>query len=292
VQTTNYYPSGLPWYDGTATADIQPYKYNGKEFVEDYGLDVTDLGNRGLYHAINRFTTIDRFAERFPWQSPYVVANNNFVNIIDLQGDSAWQITNQWTNEHISQYQQSVNNQINQYIADGREFTCEDLALSVLIDFASANGLPVTIQNGTGTYDARLDNYTDTETFKTDILNTTGAKDLQNSNNTLSINIKNSQAGDIILNKFEDGNAHHVQVITSANTYNFPNVQSVNIAQGNMKFPVSSKVNSWFYAGVQVQLGFYSIWKDTYTNISKNRTINNYSTAQNIETRRWNFKKF
>ncbi|NLI71924.1 MAG: hypothetical protein GX361_04245 [Bacteroidales bacterium] len=42
---------------------------------------------RGLYHAISRFTTIDRFAEKYPWQSPYVHAGNNSVNYVDVNGD-------------------------------------------------------------------------------------------------------------------------------------------------------------------------------------------------------------
>ena len=53
-------------------------------------MDETDLGNRGLYHATNRFTSIDRFCEKYPWQSPYVFAANNPVNYVDVNGDSIW----------------------------------------------------------------------------------------------------------------------------------------------------------------------------------------------------------
>jgi len=89
VQRTQYYPSGLPWKTNTDdNPDAQPYKYNGKEFIEMHGWDVTDLGWRGVFHAINRFTSIDRFAEKFPWQSPYVHANNNPVRYMDVGGDS------------------------------------------------------------------------------------------------------------------------------------------------------------------------------------------------------------
>jgi hypothetical protein len=77
AQRTQYYPSGLPWASNSDDdPGLQNKKYNGKEFVEMHGLDVTDLGNRGVYHAINRFTTIDRFAEKYPSQSPYVHAGN------------------------------------------------------------------------------------------------------------------------------------------------------------------------------------------------------------------------
>ena len=51
-------------------------------------------------------------------------------------GDSAWTINNTWDNAYITQYQASVQSIIKQYEKDGKKFTCEDLALSVLIDFA------------------------------------------------------------------------------------------------------------------------------------------------------------
>jgi RHS repeat-associated protein len=88
VQKTQYYPSGLPWKSNSGdNPGSQPYKYGGKEFVEMHGYDVTDLGNRGVHHATNRFTTMDRFCEKFPWQSPYVHAGNNPVNYVDVNGD-------------------------------------------------------------------------------------------------------------------------------------------------------------------------------------------------------------
>ena len=93
-QEINYYPFGMPFYAmgilGGYSTGTQPYKFNGCELDEMHGLNVTDLGNRGLYHAINQFTTMDRFAEKFPWQSPYVHAANNPVNYIDINGDSVW----------------------------------------------------------------------------------------------------------------------------------------------------------------------------------------------------------
>jgi len=37
----------------------------------------------------SKFSTIDRFAEKFPWQSPYCFAANNPIRNIDVNGDSA-----------------------------------------------------------------------------------------------------------------------------------------------------------------------------------------------------------
>jgi RHS repeat-associated protein len=89
IQQTQYYPSGLPWSEGIGAA-MQSRKYNGKEFVEMHGFDTYDYGARGYYPAMGRFLTVDRFAEKYPWQSPYCYAANNPVNYIDVNGDSIW----------------------------------------------------------------------------------------------------------------------------------------------------------------------------------------------------------
>ena len=85
IQQTSYYPSGLPWSDGTGVS-IQPYKYNGKEFVEMHGLDTYDYGARGYYPASGRFMTVDPLAEKKPWMSPYAYCSGDPVNRIDPDG--------------------------------------------------------------------------------------------------------------------------------------------------------------------------------------------------------------
>ena len=90
AQRVDYYPgSGLPM-QGRLSPAFQPYKHQGKEFDTNHGLNQTDHRNRYLDHATNRYTTPDRFAEKFPWQSPYVHAGNNAATYIDVNGDSVW----------------------------------------------------------------------------------------------------------------------------------------------------------------------------------------------------------
>ena len=90
IQRTQYYPSGLPWE--TTPADnlsTQPYKYNGKEFVEMNGYDTYDYGVRGYYAASGRFMTVDPHAEKYYSISPYAYCSGNPVNAIDKDGMDA-----------------------------------------------------------------------------------------------------------------------------------------------------------------------------------------------------------
>jgi len=86
-QWTQYYPSGLPWVTtSNDNLSTQPYKYNGKEFVEMHGYDTYDYGARGYYAASSRFTSVDPHAENNYSISPYAYCENNPVNAIDLDG--------------------------------------------------------------------------------------------------------------------------------------------------------------------------------------------------------------
>ncbi len=89
VQRTWYYASGTPM-SISITQSTQPYKYNGKEYVESHGYDTYDYGFRGYYATIGRFTSIDPLTEQTPWQSPYIYANNNWINLIDWKGLSGF----------------------------------------------------------------------------------------------------------------------------------------------------------------------------------------------------------
>ena len=93
-QNTAYYASGVPTqtepsaFAQNGSRGVQPYLYNGKEFVETPSneYNVYDYGFRGYYATIGRFTSMDPLCEQTPWQSPYAYAGNNFVNCIDYMG--------------------------------------------------------------------------------------------------------------------------------------------------------------------------------------------------------------
>lgn len=242
--------------------------------------------------------TQDTYSEKYYTYSPYQYALDNPISYIDIKGDSAWAITNQWNYDYISKYQESIQSTIAQYKKDGKEFTCEDLALSVMMDFAEQNGLPVTIVNESGTYDARSDDYTDAATFKNDVLTTTAAPDLQNSKNTSTISSNDAKSGDIILSRTEEGRAHHTQVISSPEN----SIGVMGLKQGNSgalnAIPGASRIfgagnpASAFYTGKPIESAIFVPAASFYKNYTTGKIIPNYSTQKNIELRRWNFNGF
>ena len=87
VERTQYYPSGLPWAERLSDSfTAQPWKYNGKEFVEMHGLDEYDSKARWYYPAICRTTTMDPLAEKYYSTSPYAWCGNNPVRFVDPDG--------------------------------------------------------------------------------------------------------------------------------------------------------------------------------------------------------------
>jgi RHS repeat-associated protein len=87
VQKTQYYSSGLPWATNIGdNAGLQPYKYNGKEFIEMHGLDEYYSNFRNYYATIGRTTTQDAHAESYYAFSPYAWVGNRFTSAIDPDG--------------------------------------------------------------------------------------------------------------------------------------------------------------------------------------------------------------
>ena len=85
IQRMQYYPSGLPWGEAMYPSE-QPWKYNGKEFVEMHGVDEYDSKARWYYPAICRTTTMDPLAEKYYSTSPYAWCGNNPIRNIDTDG--------------------------------------------------------------------------------------------------------------------------------------------------------------------------------------------------------------
>ncbi|MCD7936234.1 MAG: DUF6443 domain-containing protein, partial [Tannerellaceae bacterium] len=87
VQNTRYYPFGTPFGEGKGSA-VQPYKYNGKEFDTDRGLNLYDYHARQYDPITARFLTMDPLAEKYYSISPYAYCLNNPTRYIDLNGKS------------------------------------------------------------------------------------------------------------------------------------------------------------------------------------------------------------
>ena len=84
-QVNHYYPFGGLFGEGLQTSK-QPYKYNGKEFDRQFGLDLYDYGTRYYDPAIGRWGNPDPLLEKYYNISPYVYVANNPVRFIDPNG--------------------------------------------------------------------------------------------------------------------------------------------------------------------------------------------------------------
>ena len=93
-ETNHYYPFGGVF---AATNNVQPYKYNGKEFDNKNGLNWYDYGARHYDAALGRFVSVDPLSEQDYAVSPYTYCGNNPVLRIDKDGriwETVWDVGN------------------------------------------------------------------------------------------------------------------------------------------------------------------------------------------------------
>ena len=103
-ETNHYYPFGGVF---AATNNVQPYKYNGKEFDSKNGLNWYDYGTRHYDAALGRFTTVDPISEKYYGISPYAYCVNNPVVYIDPDGKKVYYATGV-SNEFKNDFRQAV----------------------------------------------------------------------------------------------------------------------------------------------------------------------------------------
>ncbi len=88
----NYSPFGLELGGSHKNLDYQNrYKYGGKELNNFTGL--TDFGRRNFDAPLGRFTSQDRFSEKYYSLNTMGYTAGNPINLVDINGDSLWVTT-------------------------------------------------------------------------------------------------------------------------------------------------------------------------------------------------------
>jgi RHS repeat-associated protein len=69
----------------------QVYRYTGKPFDDDNGIDIYYYGARYYDPELGRFLSCDPLASKYPGWSPYVYTLDNPIKFIDPNGEDAWE---------------------------------------------------------------------------------------------------------------------------------------------------------------------------------------------------------
>ena len=86
------YPFGAPMPGRNFNSTSYRYGFNGKENdneVSGNGNSV-DFGERMYDPRLGRMRSIDRYADKYPYMSPYSYAGNNPIAAVDIAGDSLY----------------------------------------------------------------------------------------------------------------------------------------------------------------------------------------------------------
>jgi RHS repeat-associated protein len=94
LQSQDYSPFGVTLkgrnLKKTGLADEFRFGFNGMETDDEMKGDGNsyDFGNRMYDTRLGRFLSIDKYASKFSFQSPYLISGNSPLKYIDLKGDS------------------------------------------------------------------------------------------------------------------------------------------------------------------------------------------------------------
>lgn len=238
-----------------------------------------------------------------------------------------WKTTKLWTPALVEDFQRQVlpiaqRLRIEQYWNQegqirSNKFTCEDLALRLLCEFASARGLPVKLTTGVRTY-RNMEIYNAEEHsaygahmygFAHMVMRTYGAPDMQRLGvNTQAVATPEALLpGDILAlahdtkGKATGGRAHHIQVVVAGG------LAKIEIFQGNSDSTIHRPI-TWLnrllgrngadpaqdaYAGMPLETGVYTKnGKASWDYVNHTTKNGSKDFLKMMELVRWNFMEF
>lgn len=167
----------------------------------------------------------------------YSYVGGNPITFFDPNGLEAWEVTKEWDEEHIQGYYDYAKDYIANY---DKKIDCADLALTVLINYASENGLPVDLKyydKGWKSYSSSSDEFTSKDGFLKFITLNLGA--LNVIDNSSPISLSSAKSGDLIMSKW-DASGGHTRVIYEISG------NHVTWYQGNIPIVVPQRRSSLF----------------------------------------------
>jgi hypothetical protein len=179
----------------------------------------------------------------------------------------AWKVTKLWTDKEIGEYRAYVAKEGPNKVKQGLRCTCEDLAIQIVTEFASKNGLPIFFVNGAHDFPNGItpEEYSNYGDFLNEVQKTSAASDvarivesIRGAADSEPTSLRVAKPGDLIL--LYDP-IHHVQVVTSASS------SEVKIVQGNTDrnlFRGGQDPRSGRYIGVKAAEKRYVLDKDKW----------------------------
>ncbi len=219
----------------------------------------------------------------------------------------AWVIKNQWNVDFIKKFENSLSTKIEELKKDGLKFTCDDLALFLIMEFSWENNLPFKWSTEAEEFDASNGNYSTPYDFILEVQSKSGAADFANDNNTSFTHLNSSDRPGVINVLTSKGKTrpNHIQVITSLAFSELPSMLnnfngkllSFNASQGNFnglgRLFGSDNPSSSRYLGVNIENGIYNFKNNTWTNHTIGTTTSSfYGQNYSNQYRRFNFIKW
>ncbi len=217
------------------------------------------------------------------------------------KGNGAWAVKNKWNQKFIDAFRAQLGSALAAINNSTATFTCDDLALQTIVDFASSNNLPFKWVTGSGTFDASDSKYNNASDFLLDVKTHSGAADFAKDANTVQIDQQSTQTGSLnVLTSEGKSEPNHIQVISSVMTDGksivdkaYQGVIGFIAAQGNFnslgRVLGSGNPNSLNYLGVHMQTGIYNAILNTWTSPQTGSTSDFLGGHYSNQYRDYNF---